>query len=205
MAAVLMIASWVVSAAPAAAFAEAHSTTQLQPLVNDTVAQLEIAYRHDRAELERRYNTVGQAVSAYKKSSRDAANHQRLAEWLRAVMRASMPGAHEALPPIPEFESAPVKAEDLPQPTSHPPARASSTSPVSPAAIADPPTGDQVETPSTNAANSHVKPMETPTAQTVETHKPVVVDEGDPFRDDPLPNEGTDEAFRNGSALPSGH
>lgn len=194
IAAVAVVAARIVMFDAAAAYSQDHSPTRLQPLLNDAVAQLEISYRYDWTELERRYQIVSQAVVAWNKSSRDAVNNQRLADWLRAVMQSSMPGSQQALPPIPEFETEPVETEPLPTPSVDRP-QAAPESPTESAGAehadtrADAPTGASLEEPAATTTPTPAEPMETPSAQTMDVRKPVVVDEGDPFRDDPLPGE----------------
>jgi hypothetical protein len=118
---VTSLAAFVLLGAPAA-FAQTapqtarQSAPSLQALVNDTAVQFQLAYRHDAAEHRRRYDELAKAVSAWRAAPRDAANNQRLADWLRAAMRTSMPGSHDPLPPVPQFELA-AAVEPLENPT----------------------------------------------------------------------------------------
>jgi hypothetical protein len=91
---------------PAAAQATT-SPVRLQSLVNDAVAQLQIAYRHDAAERRDRYEQVAAAVESWRRAERSKTNNRLLADWLRAAMRASMPGSRAALPPAPPFAGGP--------------------------------------------------------------------------------------------------
>lgn len=104
------------------AWAVAHtSSKELQLLVNDAAKQLQISYRHDFTESHARHEHIRHAITAWKISTRSDADNQLLALWLRQVIRSSMPGSHEPLPPIPEFdrhETHPTSASptaDVPQ------------------------------------------------------------------------------------------
>ena len=82
----------------------------LQGLVRATSAQLQIAYRHDAQEHQRRRDQVSKVVSAWQAATRSAANDELLADWLRVAIRRSMPGSREALPAVPGFERPLVAA-----------------------------------------------------------------------------------------------
>jgi hypothetical protein len=75
----------------------------LQSLVNDTAAQFQLAYRHDPAERQRRFEQLAAAVKSWRAAARSEANNRALAEWLRAAMRSSMPGSRTALLELPAF------------------------------------------------------------------------------------------------------
>jgi hypothetical protein len=174
----------------------------LQTLVNDAVVQLQLAYRHDPAERQRRYEVIGQAIAAWNKSTRTAADTELLSEWLRRSIRASMPGSREALPPAPEFAKRPVPPEEMPLPKATPDAAA----PTSPAAAAqgsaepsptpgNPFADDKPSAPNHNDANGQNEVAQPgdklPAVLTGQsTEPPGDRMEGDPFRDDPLPAEG---------------
>ena len=89
---------------------------KLQGLVNDTAAQLQIAYRQHPDERARRQEQLAAAVAAWRAAPRSEANNERLAIWLRAAILSSMPGSQEPLPAVPSF-AAIVKVE--PQPEVH--------------------------------------------------------------------------------------
>jgi hypothetical protein len=169
------------------------SAARLQPLVNDAVAQLKISYRHDRVEREKRYEEIGRAAAAWNKSKRDAADNERLAEWLRGAMRVSMPGSHEPLPPLPEF--APAKTKDERNTEKKSDVNESPTTSVE--TTAEPQTGRramEVHAPAAAATSSteqlaHENADATSPMHTAETFRPAAADESDPFRDDPLPDE----------------
>lgn len=99
----------------ALATAQSGSRSQLQSLVTDTAYQLELSYRFNVTELEKRRDEVSRAIEAWNKSPRSEKENQQLADWLRSAIRASMPGSRAELPSLPEFASQ-RKAESLPSP-----------------------------------------------------------------------------------------
>jgi hypothetical protein len=101
---------------PGIAGAAAPAADKLQLLVNDTAAQLQLAYRQHPDEKARRQEQLTAAVAAWRAAPRSEANNERLATWLRAAIVSSMPGSQEPLPAVPGF-AAIVKAE--PQPAVH--------------------------------------------------------------------------------------
>jgi hypothetical protein len=84
--------------------AVAQSPERLQLLLNDTVAQLRLSYRHNVPEQRRRYDELAQVVSAWREAPRTDANNRLLEAWLRGAIRSSMPGSQDSLPPMPLFE-----------------------------------------------------------------------------------------------------
>jgi hypothetical protein len=75
----------------------------LQVLVNDTAAQFQLAYRHDPAERQHRYQELATAVKAWRAAERNELNDRLLSEWLRSAMRSSMPGSRASLRDVPMF------------------------------------------------------------------------------------------------------
>jgi hypothetical protein len=94
--------------------AAAQTPARLQTLLNDTVAQLQLAYRHNVPEQRRRYDELAQVVAAWREAPRNDANNRLLEDWLRAVIRSSMPGSQESLPPAPQFARPSVLNERAP-------------------------------------------------------------------------------------------
>jgi hypothetical protein len=92
-------------AIPAAAQSNG-SVARLQALVNDAAAQFLLAYRHDPAERERRFDELTLAIVRWNQSAHTEADNTALADWLREAMRSSMPGSVEALQPAPKFQPA---------------------------------------------------------------------------------------------------
>jgi hypothetical protein len=84
--------------------AAAQSTSKLQTLLNDTVAQLQLAYRHNLPEQQRRYDELAQIVATWREAPRNDANNRLLEDWLRGAIRSSMPGSQQLLPAAPRFE-----------------------------------------------------------------------------------------------------
>src|SRR4029079_13404556 len=100
---------------PGISGAAAPAADKLQVLVNDTAAQLQLAYRQHPDERARRQEQLTAAVAAWRAPPRTEANNERLANWLRAAIVSSMPGSKEPLPAAPSF-AAIVKAEPKPEP-----------------------------------------------------------------------------------------
>lgn len=96
----LMALVWLM---PAIANGARGATDKLQTLVNDTLAQLQIAYRQHPDERTRRQEQLTSAVAAWRAAPRSEANNEQLANWLHAAILSSMPGSHEPLPAMPSF------------------------------------------------------------------------------------------------------
>ena len=105
---VIVLASWL--GMPLSDLASAQSASRLQPLLNDTVAQFKIVYRHDETEMRRRYMEVSKVLAAWRGADRTEENNRRLEDWLRGTIRSSMPGSHAELPSMPTFENRPAPA-----------------------------------------------------------------------------------------------
>jgi hypothetical protein len=193
-------AVWVLLAAihvaPSARGQTPHTPARLQSLVNDAVVQVQLSYRQDPAERQRRHAELGHAVAAWNKSSRSPADNERLGDWLRRAMRASMPGSHEPLPPLPEFASPAAPAEEIPTPTSQsatetrtPPLSAveskTTVPPTKSNAGENPPKPVAADTPEPPAAKSESAPGIW-TSHPAAAELPRDLLEGDPFRDDPV-------------------
>jgi hypothetical protein len=109
----LVATAWLM---PAIAGSAAGATDKLQVLVNETAAQLQLAYRQHPDERARRQEQLTAAVAAWRAAPRSEANNERLAIWLHAAILSSMPGSQEPLPATPSF-AAIVKVE--PQSEAH--------------------------------------------------------------------------------------
>src|SRR4051794_372285 len=70
----------------------AGSSEKLQALVNDSSAQVELAYRQHPAERDARQKQLAEAVKSWRAAERNETNNERLARWLRAAIVSSMPG-----------------------------------------------------------------------------------------------------------------
>jgi hypothetical protein len=101
---------------PGIAVVASPAAVKLQVLVNDTAAQLQLAYRQHPDERARRQEQLTAAVAAWRAAPRSEANNERLATWLRAAIVSSMPGSAEPMPAVPGFAPI-VKLE--PQPIVH--------------------------------------------------------------------------------------
>jgi hypothetical protein len=160
--------------------AAAQPSARLQLLVNDTVAQLQLAYRHNATEQRRRYDQLSTTVDAWRDAKRSDANNRLLEDWLRRAIRSSMPGSQAPLPPTPRFERPPVEAPpevNPPQPVATPIRR------EVPENVGQPPNWPAA------TANTNVAPLATdesdkqlPTVGTQDIEDNAV---GDPFLDDP--------------------
>jgi len=190
----LLLTAVLLSAASPAAAQSADSVTRLQSLVNDAAAQFQLSCRHDPAERQRRFDELSRAVAAWKQSAHSEADDAALVAWLRDAMRRSMPGSHEALSATPKFQhSAPVAEVEKPPTAAPPTATRSTTAPSTAPPIAttrDKPAAPQPDRPAT--ATSAADDESTRSfwiEQAGAAGLPNDLLEGDPFRDDPPPDE----------------
>jgi hypothetical protein len=79
---------------------------KLQSLVNETAAQVQLAYRQHPAEQQLRREQLEATLTAWRAAERSEANNALLTNWLHAAMQNSMPGSREPLPPKPTFVAA---------------------------------------------------------------------------------------------------
>jgi hypothetical protein len=179
----------------ASTFVEAKAATssdRLPALIKETSAQFQLAYRMRPNEVRLRQEQLDAAVAAWRAAPRSAANDERLANWLRTSIRASMPGQREPLPPTPDFksiarpakpasETAPVERSLTVEPTVAVPTETRVIDPPKLDAetvdkpVADPPTADP---PTSDATDEE---------PTLTIEEPAAADENtDPFRDDPI-------------------
>jgi hypothetical protein len=77
----------------------------MQTLVNETFAQIDLAYRQHPSERELRRQHLAQVIKSWRTAEHSESNNERLTIWLRAAIVSSMPGSQEALPPEPAFTS----------------------------------------------------------------------------------------------------
>lgn len=114
LAVVAVVAPAAMAQSPAANTPNANSAVpaagRLQALLRATDTQFQIAYRFNAEEQQHRREQLAAAVAAWRAAGRDSANDQRLADWLRAAIRNSMPGSREPLPAVPNFERPAVAA-----------------------------------------------------------------------------------------------
>jgi hypothetical protein len=154
--------------------AAAPSADRLQALINETSAQFEISYRRQPAEGQLRQQQLKAVVAAWRAAPRSPAANEQLATWLRAAIRASMPGSREALPATPQFKTIESVDKKPAQPTTVEPA---------PIELRHNDKPQPKHTPGTTAA---------PAAESPKT--PTLADEqNDPFRDDPIQDETLDQ------------
>jgi hypothetical protein len=89
-------------AAPAAPTAPAQREN-LPDLAAQAVTQFELAFRANPNDVQTRKDQLAAIVDAWRRAPRTEANNERLNNWLRAAIRASMPGSHDELPAAPSF------------------------------------------------------------------------------------------------------
>lgn len=75
----------------------------LLALASDVWAQFELAYRSQPAEYERRQAQFNAVIEAWRATPASVTADQLLTDWMRAAIRASMPGSRTPLPPTPQF------------------------------------------------------------------------------------------------------
>jgi hypothetical protein len=111
----MLVLTALIAVALTSAARAATSPERVQLLVRETSAQFQIAYRLHPNEGQRRQEQLNAAVTAWRAAPRSDANNERFATWLRATIRASMPGSRDSLPPTPTFTST-VKETRPPAP-----------------------------------------------------------------------------------------
>ncbi len=94
--------TFAASSAPVTARA-ATKSERLPELAAEASTQFELAYRSYPAEGENRQGQLNAVVAAWRAAPRTEANSERLNNWLRAAIWASMPGSRDPLPPAPSF------------------------------------------------------------------------------------------------------
>jgi hypothetical protein len=171
----------------------AGAAEKLQVLLNDTAAQIQLAYRQHPDEQTTRREQLAAVIAAWRAAPRSEANNERLANWLRAAIRSSMPGSHEPLPPAPGFTAA-VKVEAQPQPQVAPQSAEGQTSQPRPAefkaAESQPAEAGKVEVtpaPAEPQPSEAVVEKKAPEEAAVKPTSELSEDpsRNDPFRDDP--------------------
>jgi hypothetical protein len=157
-----------------AAWGAAPSNNQLQLLIKETSSQFDLALRFRPAEGRARQAELQAVIAAWRKAPQSEVNNERLAEWLRGAIQASMPGSRQALPAVPKF--AGENGANNPKTTN---SRQRVNSKPHTSATAR------------SAAASPVKTNGTESTPSLEPQAPKTADEStDPFLDDPI---GTDE------------
>ena len=64
--------------------------------------QLNMNFRHDQPEYNKRHAHFRAAMDQWEKSPKGAEERGQMTEWLRTSMKYSMPGSHSFLPPLPQ-------------------------------------------------------------------------------------------------------
>jgi len=162
----LLFAPLAVACATLPAVAQvAAPADRLPTLVGEAAAQFQLAYRLRPAEGQHRHEQLNAVVAAWRAAPRTEANNERLSNWLRAAIRASMPGSREALPPMPTFTASVEREKHITEPT---PAETRAPEPTPAEAVSPEPTP---------AANSAATPVDSANL--------------DPFLDDPVDEQET--------------
>lgn len=171
-------------------------------LLDDARAQIELAYRLHPTETQARLEQLKAVLAAWHAAPQTDTNQEKLDNWLRAAIRASMPGSREPLPAAPNF-AAPVvvappgqpKRVATPSPVAKPASR--ELKPAKPVTVAKPVETAPLQSESTPERSLIVKP--TPTLEPgpgAKSPLPKINDsdfepftnkasDSDPFQDDP--------------------
>ncbi|HEX4415456.1 MAG TPA: hypothetical protein VH107_17625 [Lacipirellulaceae bacterium] len=99
----LLIAFGFLGVAAAAAPPAIAQTDRQPTLAEQATVQFDLAFRGNPNEGQARMQRLEAVVAAWRAASRTDANNERLSNWLRAAIRASMPGSHDELPAAPTF------------------------------------------------------------------------------------------------------
>jgi len=106
----LILALLIAATSLAIPVASTSAKDRLQTLVNDTAAQIQIAYRQHPDERDARREQLAAVIAAWRAAPRSESNNERLTTWLHAAISNSMPGSRAPLPVMPTFV-ADVKVE----------------------------------------------------------------------------------------------
>jgi hypothetical protein len=108
----LRFALLIVACALLPKFARAVNPPDRAPtLVDEASAQFQLAYRLHPAEGHHRQEQLDAVVAAWRAAPHSETNDVHLNSWVRAAIRASMPGSREALPAMPDFTGDSTKAD----------------------------------------------------------------------------------------------
>lgn len=91
------------------------SADRIHSLESDLRFQLELAFRSDRPELERRREQLDAALAAWGSSPRGPREEQVIVDWLQDALAKSMSGRSAQFPEAPDFTSPPA-SPSLPLP-----------------------------------------------------------------------------------------
>jgi hypothetical protein len=99
---VLVCIVFALSVVPAVAVSKG-KPNRLQSYLDDAVAQIELAYRQQPEERDRRQREIAAVIASWRAAPRSEENNERLRAWLRSAIASSMPGSDESLPRAPQF------------------------------------------------------------------------------------------------------
>ncbi len=185
----LTLLGWMVAALVSLpAQAQSTPSASLQSLVDDTQFQINLGYRYNLPELERRHEQIDKTIAAWKASSRSDADNRQLADWLRGAIRASMPGSAEPLPPLPEFAPPSERPRKTPHDQRVEAVRKKAA--ASEAEVADVPQSEPTIQTSPADQDGIAVVADFWESHPASSELPAELLEGDPFGDDPLPDDG---------------
>lgn len=172
---------------------------ELQQLVDALGDQIEMQRSFNRARAEASQSQLQRAIKAWQKASRSDDDFELMREWLEQSIQASLAGSRKPMPPLPTFSRPEVAKATTPSPSSSAP-----TPPSAPATAARVRVTEELpvaaEPPTTNppvaATQPNRSPERSPTTDEAAPANPwarhpaaTPVLLGDPFVDDPLPQQ----------------
>ncbi|MCG8448887.1 MAG: hypothetical protein MI725_04820 [Pirellulales bacterium] len=99
-----LVAIAILAAGVTAQQQHAPPSDELIQLESDLRFQLEMAFRHDTTERQKRLAQLAQVIAAWEDAPRTATNRQQLVDWLLESTSRSIPGAVEDLAAAPVFD-----------------------------------------------------------------------------------------------------
>lgn len=171
-------------------------------LIDDARAQIELAYRLHPTETQARLDQLKAVLAAWQAAPQTEANKEKLDAWLRAAIRASMPGSRELLPAAPNFAAQIVAApserpKNVVNPTPVAKQAPAELKPAKPVTVAKPVETVPIQSQSTPERSLIVKPtMAEEPGPAAKSPPPKISDsdfepfmnktsDSDPFQDDP--------------------
>ncbi|MEM8866088.1 MAG: hypothetical protein AAGF31_11145, partial [Planctomycetota bacterium] len=110
----------------------------MQQLVDDLAMQFQLTLRNRPDEHQSHYDHLADALAAWNRSARTDADLATMDNWLRAAIRATMPGSQRDMPSLPRFSTVAT----VPTPTT---STADSAETIPSPAVAETPVSPEVE------------------------------------------------------------
>jgi hypothetical protein len=101
-----MVAVAILAAGVTAHQSAAPSDTDVEQVASDLHFQLEMAFRHDFHEREKRLAQFDAVMAAWNIAPQSRADRELLLSWLREAGTNSLPGVMQPLPPVPKFSQS---------------------------------------------------------------------------------------------------